>query len=101
MKATNFAFLLLVTSLSGATAKLRNKKKGDKSQRKEKGFDEDGYEDVETVEVIIGMNIQDDEPTFTTMSNTIDLMSDSVSLDSILPQIKSGVAKIPVDVSDR
>uniref|UniRef100_A0A7S3P8K4 subtilisin n=1 Tax=Amphora coffeiformis TaxID=265554 RepID=A0A7S3P8K4_9STRA len=32
------------------------------------------------------------------MSNTIDLMSDSVSLDSILPQIKSGVAKIPVDM---
>ena len=100
MKATNLAFLLLlVTNSLGTNAKLRNNK-GDRNSRKQQGFDEDGYEEIETVEVIIGLNIQDDEPTFSTMSNTIDLMSDSVSLQSILPQIKSGVATIPVHVRD-
>ena len=97
-RIAKLSLLLLVTNLWGVTAKLRNKKKGERSQGKDQGLDEDGYEEVETVEVIIGMNIQDDEPTFSTMSNTIDIMSNSVSLESILPQIKSGVARIPLDV---
>lgn len=103
-----FSFLFVACPWT-VDAQLRNKRKhrkrnGNNNNVEAVGF-ENGYEvedgaagDVETVEVIIGLNIPDDEYTFTAMSNTIDLLSDSVSLEKILPQIKSGVARIPLDV---
>ena len=86
-----------------AEAKLRKKKHDNSRPDNEKGgFGEDVVVDSspaeETVEVIIGLKLADDEPTFSTMSNTIDLLSNFVSLENLLPQIKSGVARIPVEV---
>lgn len=95
------SFVGVVLLAGNAVAKLR------KRNSKEEEAEDEGFsfgEDVqiderETIEVIIGLNKPDEEPTFTTMSNTIDLLSDSVSLEDILPQISSGVARVPVDVS--
>lgn len=97
--------LLLVANLWMVDANLRITRQLKKKRHKEEfGLGENGYDvvveepDVDTVEVIIGLNIPDEGSTFTTMSNTIDLLSDFVTLEHILPQIKSGVAKIPADV---
>ena len=58
-----------------------------------------GEQNVEMVEVIIGMNVQEDESTFAAMSATFNPLSESVKMESLIPQIKSGVARIPVQVS--
>lgn len=81
-------------------AKLRNLKGNDKKRTKQdqNGFDETWFQEHEMVEVIIGLNVEEEEPTFTAMSNTIDLLSNSVSLEELIPQIKSGVARVPVGV---
>lgn len=92
-------FLLIASPWNIAAAKLR-KQKGNHNQRKQESFQEDGYEDEDQiVEVIVGLNVDDtNEPTFTTMSNTIDLLADSVSLEELIPQIRSGVVRVPIKV---
>jgi hypothetical protein len=75
------------------------------SQKDEVEIDEGfGTEEIppvedDRIEVIIGLNVQDEESTFTAMSNTIDLLSDSVTLEELIPEISSGVARIPIEVS--
>lgn len=94
---------ILLTTSPRSIAALRNKQKRQRQQTPQKnnhGFDEQMDED-EMVEVIIGLNMDDEEegePTFTAMSNTIDLLDKSVSLEDLIPQIRSGVVRVPFGV---
>lgn len=64
------------------------------------GTDEIAAVEDDRVEVIIGLHVQEEESTFTVMSNTLDLLSDMVTLEELIPEISSGVARIPIEVSD-
>ena len=93
---------ILLTVSPHSIAALRNKQERQRqfnTQNNNHGFDEQ-MDENEMVEVIIGLNMDDegDEPTFTAMSNTIDLLDNSVSLEDLIPQIRSGVVRVPFGV---
>ena len=93
---------ILLTVSPRSIAALRNKQERQRQQNTQNnnhGFDEQ-MDENEMVEVIIGLNMDDegDEPTFTAMSNTIDLLDNSVSLEDLIPQIRSGVVRVPFGV---
>jgi hypothetical protein len=54
--------------------------------------------DDEMVEVIIGLVPEDDPDPFAPMSNKVDLEGEPIYMDSVIPEIKAGVASIPASV---
>lgn len=104
MKKISAVIYLFLAVSPWNTAALRKQRRHHKKRNKDAGSDGDeGMDENEIVEVIIGLNVaeEEEEPTFTTMSNTIDLLEDnSVSLEELIPQIRSGVVRVPLRVRD-